>query len=99
MDALVDCGGCTSCCQFCNVPPFQSIEELMEQTDLPNNIRDPIIRYWATLNAVPSPGPCVWLQGGFCVHWEQRPRICRDFEIGGEMCRLYQQMTQEVNDG
>ena len=32
--------------------------------------------------------PCIWLEAdGTCRHYEHRPRVCRDFERGGEDCR------------
>jgi Fe-S-cluster containining protein len=31
--------------------------------------------------------PCIWLKpDGTCRHYEHRPRVCRDFELGGEAC-------------
>jgi len=34
--------------------------------------------------------PCVWFDEdqARCRHYEQRPQACRDFEIGGTLCRL-----------
>ena len=31
--------------------------------------------------------PCIWLTpDGTCRHYEHRPQVCRDFEMGGEDC-------------
>jgi Fe-S-cluster containining protein len=31
-------------------------------------------------------GPCSWLVGGQCKHYQHRPEVCRQFELGGEEC-------------
>jgi Fe-S-cluster containining protein len=31
-------------------------------------------------------GPCSWLVAGKCGHYEHRPEVCRQFELGGEEC-------------
>jgi Fe-S-cluster containining protein len=31
--------------------------------------------------------PCIWLEpDGTCRHYDHRPLVCRDFEVGGEDC-------------
>jgi len=34
--------------------------------------------------------PCVWLDqnSNRCLHYEFRPRACRDFQINSDLCRL-----------
>ena len=34
--------------------------------------------------------PCVWfdMSQRRCLHYEQRPDACRQFEIGSDLCRL-----------
>ena len=33
--------------------------------------------------------PCIWLNlaTGKCRHYEHRPSVCRDYEVGNESCR------------
>lgn len=35
--------------------------------------------------------PCIWLDPdtGQCKHYQYRPHVCRDFQVGGESCLLY----------
>lgn len=34
--------------------------------------------------------PCVWFDPAArrCLHYEQRPEACRNFEVGSELCRI-----------
>jgi uncharacterized protein len=40
--------------------------------------------------------PCLWfdLESGRCRHYEYRPEVCREFEVGGEECL---RLREEVN--
>ena len=42
-------------------------------------------------NDWPEEAPCFWLDqsSGRCKHHEQRPEICREFEVGGESCLMF----------
>ena len=46
--------------------------------------------------------PCYWLdeETRQCMHYEHRPRVCREFELGGEDCRRFvaAQLTEEDNE-
>jgi len=37
---------------------------------------------------LPDDAPCIWLDQatGKCKHYEHRPDVCRDFEVGGAGC-------------
>jgi Fe-S-cluster containining protein len=39
----------------------------------------------------PDGVPCFWLIGGKCKHYEHRPSVCREFEMGGESCLAWQE--------
>lgn len=42
--------------------------------------------------------PCIWLtEDGKCRHYEHRPQICRDFEVGGESCLSYREKFAQRN--
>jgi len=37
--------------------------------------------------------PCFWFDPATrkCLHWEHRPTVCRDLEVGGEECRAHRE--------
>jgi Fe-S-cluster containining protein len=41
----------------------------------------------ATREGVP-PGGCLWFDRAkkACLHYDERPEVCRQFELGGEEC-------------
>lgn len=87
------CLACHACCMFCGLPPTTTREEF---NSLPQNLRDEIM---TTYNATrTTSGPCLWLdqESGTCRHYEHRPKICRDFEIGGGECLLLIERAGEL---
>jgi Fe-S-cluster containining protein len=76
-DACKDCG---LCCMAVTTPPF---------------ICPPTFELWGLDKWICSPRrayadeqPCVWLDRitGKCTHYEDRPDICMDYEVGCESC-------------
>ncbi len=84
------CINCCACCLFCSFPPTTTREEF---NSLPQNLRDEIIIEYIRTQAINS--PCLWLESGICLHYEYRPRICRDFEIGGSGCQYLIKKAKE----
>lgn len=87
LPVIESCEGCSACCQRTPVPPFQPGEEVA--LNVPDALLQPIQQriladqHFDLL-------PCVWLdqQTGLCLHYDLRPQACRDFQIGGDLCRL-----------
>lgn len=94
-EALGGCGGCTACCTKCGAPPFETMAEVMA---LPQPFRNELLDYYASVTATdenPNPMsretaglPCLWLNpvARHCTHYGLRPRICREFMVGGSQC-------------
>ena len=80
------------------LPPFRRIfredgEEAWERFrwDRPD-LRAEILAVEAARKADGEPSfgtPCLWLDAGSgrCLHYELRPKACRDFALGGIDCR------------
>lgn len=77
------CEDCHACCLFCAFPPAATVEDFEA---IPQDLRDEIRVEYERTRAID--GPCFWLnqESGICRHYEHRPPICRDFEIGGDYC-------------
>jgi hypothetical protein len=70
------CTVCAACCQSAGRPPFDK----GELAALPLPLATLIMR-------LPTGGTCAWLGESLrCVAYNDRPRICREFEVGGEDC-------------
>jgi Fe-S-cluster containining protein len=40
--------------------------------------------------------PCIWLKSdGTCRHYEHRPQVCRDFEVGCKACLRFRETWEE----
>jgi Fe-S-cluster containining protein len=96
MVAPANCDGCGACCMHMGYPPFVGMFNYAARNGDPE---------WLSLTAelaaetrqgaVDRRGeqelPCVWLDLSTrkCKHYELRPRICRDFEIGEPSCHKF----------
>lgn len=94
----INCNGCGLCCQNQPSPPF-TCDEDEDWKSLPQELKDEIDTY------VMSPRyndthPCFWLDGnGRCRHYEHRPEICRDYELGGEACLAEREHLIQIDPG
>jgi Fe-S-cluster containining protein len=75
-------------------PPFAGVNGVAVGSDpywdaLPDLLKSEIaeFRMQARPNS-PHERPCIWLDLATkrCRHYEHRPKLCRDFELGGEEC-------------
>jgi uncharacterized protein len=92
---VLNCDGCNaSCCRHMVMPPFvpllvdlEWVNFLQNHPDLAAEIEAEYRRKRAEADW-PSESPCFWLDTatGRCKHYNERPEICRDFEVGGEYC-------------
>jgi uncharacterized protein len=80
---VLSCAGCGMCCYIQRVPPYM-------ETEL-DALPAELLKEWMKVSegvAEGTEGPCVWLNGEKkCSHYEERPEVCRQFEMGGEDCR------------
>ena len=76
-----DCLSCAACCQNIRRPPY----EPGEIDDLPTEI----IQALAATRTAKKHKPCPWLgDDNRCRHYKDRPKACKDFEIGGKQCKF-----------
>jgi Fe-S-cluster containining protein len=79
---VTSCTGCAACCRAEAQPPFLSTE----LDRLPPALAAGLSEHASGLPGE-SIGPCPWLSAdGACRHYEDRPGVCREFEMGGEEC-------------
>ena len=91
---VLSCDGCGKCCQHMVSPPFTRPGELAK---LPQALRTELKDFYANVrDSLPEEWPCLWLdqETKRCRHYDLRPPICREFEMGGEACLLYRETLQ-----
>ncbi len=88
------CDGCGACCMHAQEPPFAGVNGVAAGPDpywdnLPEFLKLEIesLRSEVQSNSRRCE-PCLWLDLATkrCRHYEHRPKLCRDFELGGEEC-------------
>jgi len=80
--AVTSCSGCGVCCREQNIPPY-----LDEIDFIPLALQKEVIE--ARKHEAELAGkPCIWFDEATkkCRHHEDRPNICREYEVGGELC-------------
>lgn len=85
MKTEISCDGCGACCQGQNLLPLCG--SVADGKLLPAFLNLPLMRLLKR-NIGGDDTPCVWLDAALarCKHYEHRPSICREFEMGGEAC-------------
>ena len=77
---ILSCTGCGACCHLQSIPPYMPTE----LDAIPQHLADEVA---AAANHQRT-GPCLWLNANNrCGHYEHRPEVCRQFELGGEDCQ------------
>lgn len=100
LPTVSDCEGCGVCCLHMGYPAF--IEATSDRPAeehwraMPESLRSELLAYIVTYPPVPDgqlDGPCVWFDEDQrrCRHHEHRPRVCRDFQIGGDDCLAWRE--------
>ena len=85
------CRDCGACCAEMNSPPF--MPEHFDGTELnalPVDVREDFLDGMRARNRDDWPDnvPCFWLTDDLrCKHYNHRPEICREFEVGSEACQ------------
>ena len=82
----VNCEGCGKCCMHVGHPMF--VHDEPSYISLPANLRKAHDEYMESLDGDDLGEPCYWLDLDSlrCRNYEHRPRVCREFEVGGEGC-------------
>ena len=87
---VINCDNCGACCRHMSTPPFICLPHDEEWLSLPAALRNEIIEWAQQVRDVglPEDWPCLWLdlKTMKCRHYEHRPDICRDFELGSPEC-------------
>jgi len=96
------CDNCGACCLHMGYPPFWGmyVGESEKHSD-PDWLRlkrqNPDLAIAARQGALEGRGdaelPCLWLDPVTrkCMHYDHRPSVCRDFEIGDPDCISHRQ--------
>jgi len=71
-------------------------EDYQRAMELPDELKRELLTYRDRLVAGekhPRGGVCLWLDEstGGCRHYEHRPSICREFEMGSEECHSWRE--------
>jgi len=99
-----NCDGCSACCHSVGHPPFllewedgvpHPIEGADSQADYQRLFAAPAeaqAAYVASRGAIDS--PCPWLDAieNRCRHYDFRPDICRNFEVGSKWCSQFREL-------
>jgi Fe-S-cluster containining protein len=95
------CEGCGVCCLHMVHPPFKNLDaddgehsrlNQQLQSELKEKIRKIANSAW--------PAPCFWLdmETMQCMHYEERPEVCRRYERGSSECRSVREFfAEEIN--
>jgi uncharacterized protein len=88
---LTTCTGCGgSCCKNQPFPPFLWVDGDMPPDDARESLGAMIMS-----GARDEHEPCLWLtEDGRCSRYDERPEVCRDFEVGSEDCLRVREFHQ-----
>lgn len=76
-DKLVDCNGCTACCQWGGDP---RVAPRLSKEEAPNYKHAVMPSLGIILDVNPDTGGCVYLGEEGCTIWATRPKQCREFD-------------------
>ena len=69
-------------------PHFYRTADDYHWNRLPKPLQDEVIEYVDALTDLDLGQPCIWLdlETKQCKHYEYRPQMCHDFEVGNKHC-------------
>jgi len=97
------CRACNAaCCRTCGHPPFETVEEV---NALPAEQAAELTAYYAgaglegPTRRAPQ-RPCIWLdqEANRCLHYDHRPRLCREYVADSETCRGEQDYQRRLGN-
>lgn len=90
---IINCDDCGACCMHMGYPPFVAMYDHANRKGDPEWLAlSPELAAETRQGAVDGRGsnelPCVWFDETTkkCRHYDLRPSICREFEVGCEAC-------------
>lgn len=89
--SITNCQNCGACCRAIGLPPFLFGEILA----LPEDLKSEMIAWQEEKDTKENSGePCVWYDSvnHVCKHYDHRPMICRDFQVGDTFCINYRRV-------
>lgn len=100
------CDGCGVCCEGIGSPvvlyasrPGELIPHPFRPAGLPASLQAEIDSHFAGLRRGEEPQEqCLWFDSATrrCRHYEWRPPICREFELGGSACQAVRAETLQA---
>ena len=94
----LDCTNFGACCREMVQPPM----DLTDRFNVPDYLLREITHFNAMVrDSLPEVYPCIWLDlvTMKCRHYEHRPAICRDFQIGGDGCMTQRKLHSVSREG
>ena len=91
LPVVTSCEGCGLCCTTMGMPQFfghlalPGMDPIWET--VPGDVKDELLEFIDEGGAELGV-PCFWFdtKSKLCKHYEYRPQICRDFEMGNPHC-------------
>ena len=98
-----DCDGCGLCCLHMGYPSFVGADGVGEPEThwqrMPMELKTELLQYIDSYDVHENEldGPCFWYdpQRRVCKHHEHRPNVCRDFRVGGDVCRQWREYYRD----
>lgn len=88
---ILNCDDCGACCASVGHPQFyrNSNDELWKR--VPEHLKKQVNDHVDALTDIDLGQPCIWLDPKTkqCMHYEYRPQMCRDFEVGSFHCHRF----------
>lgn len=85
-----DCSGCGMCCAEIGTPPFTHTEG---DEPPPHLAWDFELHEWRGEQGL----PCLWFDPAArtCLHYADRPQVCREFAVGSHACRRWRHLGRK----
>ena len=104
------CDDCGVCCCLVGWPPFSSQELNELNQDMRDELHELVKRAlpqfadyiinWtrSRIKQYLHNTPCVWLNNDCrCSHYKDRPKVCREFVVGGKACLIFRKRFKKGN--
>ena len=85
---VLSCDNCGACCVAMGHPQFYRTSDNADWNRLPEDLKREVSEHIDALTDLDIGSPCIWLdmKTKQCKHYDHRPQMCRDFEIGNPHC-------------
>jgi Fe-S-cluster containining protein len=101
MATVTNCDNCGVCCEGQNLLPLSG--NMLDGWPLPPRLKEPLERLLKQelKGSACGDGTCVWFDpvSARCAHYEYRPSMCREFEVGGEDCLRMREHSSVAEGG